>query len=153
MMRCQTVLLEDLTRPAHPWPSPSRLDWGIRDETDTSSRELDDNSGNIPRVLKRSWESESNEKRLRRYIRRYRCVAFPQMVRVQGIVVDAQYSGTCDAGKWAKEPEDEVSFESRHSRETHLRRMGSNERRQRAHKLTYINDVPPNPRRHGNLYQ
>jgi hypothetical protein len=54
----------------------------------------------------------------------------------------------------AKEPEDEVIIQkSRHSRETHLRRMGSNERRQRAHNLTYVNDVPPDPRRHGNLHR
>ncbi len=50
--RCQTVLLKYLTRLAHPRPSPSRLDWSVRNQTDASSRELDDNPGDITRVLK-----------------------------------------------------------------------------------------------------
>ena len=50
--RRQTVLLKDLTRLAHPRPPPSRLDRGVWDQTDASPRELDDNPGNITRVLK-----------------------------------------------------------------------------------------------------
>jgi len=52
MRRRQKVLLKDLTRSTHPQPPPSGLDCSVRNETNTSASELDNNSGDITCVLK-----------------------------------------------------------------------------------------------------
>jgi hypothetical protein len=111
--RCQTVLITVLTRVAHPRPSPSGLDWSVWDQTDASSRELDDNPDNITRVLKSDKLSLANLSHMasvllpRRYLRRCHYVSGPRMARVRGIVVDSQYSvkgGVAERAEFTKRP-------------------------------------------------